>query len=234
MTKRIDFWFDWEGKLKYHCDEKEFAIDTSEKEIAFHSKNWTIKVDLKVRRIYIHSFSNAKKKRRDFSIYVRSGSLFLYNSTTDWYWYWRNKSLQDELDAYRIDKICTLNNDTIEMDIILKDNNGIPEPISEGEQTTLKLFPNDVEMEFNPKYYAHTWEDTNFIISSCKIKPDKFVIIESDDHKILYVRPKLKIDDLVDEHLLDDFNLNYPDFQRSEILNEFIKRNRERIYTTGD
>lgn len=239
MTKRINFSFNkLTGKFTVNCGP-EFEVKETEEFIELSTTNWYIKLDLIYRKIFIHSYSNAKKKRRDFNIYARSGSLFLYNSTTNWYWYWRNKNLQDELDRFSIEKIVTIEELPIEHEIVCKVNQETGEPIpvelSESDGGTIRLFPADVPVKIIPKYYAKTVNSNlDFVISQGEITPSKFVIIEYKlGHRILLIKPDIKINDLIQDHSLSDVKLEYPNLQRGDLI-EFIKRNRERLCDSGN
>lgn len=66
--------------------------------------NWI--VEIKLNRLWVVALSNAKKtNKRVTSIPVQDGSLFLQNSTHDWYYYFRVSALQTILDKYKINRI---------------------------------------------------------------------------------------------------------------------------------
>lgn len=88
--------------------------------------NWII--DIKLNRLWIISLSNAKPEpvERMFNLPVQDGSLFLHNSTHDWYYYFRNKNLQDILDKWGITRMIVTN--TVMATVIL--NKQTMKPVS--------------------------------------------------------------------------------------------------------
>lgn len=106
-TKRIDFVKRGTNKYpKVIVDGIEHVFPNDMPHQHFQLGSWTLTVTK--RYIKIFCSSKAKEKRRNFKIELRSGSLFLYNSTTNWYWYFRSAEVQEILDKLNIDKMVTL------------------------------------------------------------------------------------------------------------------------------
>ena len=105
-TARIDFIKDPEtGKYQPKVIEGRFEETRDQNKITkLENSQWCILINGP--KIILKSFSQARKKKKNvFHMNRRNGSLFLYNSSTNWYWYWRNEKFQKQLDAYHIDKI---------------------------------------------------------------------------------------------------------------------------------
>ncbi len=66
-------------------------------------KNWII--EIKDNQLFCIGLSNANKTNERIKIYkLEEGSLFLMNSSYNWYSYFRNKNMQEKLDKFNIIK----------------------------------------------------------------------------------------------------------------------------------
>lgn len=157
--------------------------------------NWII--DIKLNRIWIISLSNAKPEpvERIFFLSVKDGSLFLHNSTHDWYYYFRDKDVQDVLDEWDITRMIT--SDSIVATVVL--NKQTMRPLStvyideEGLLTDVVIKPQLVN------------EDT--IVNSIT---GKFIgdvcVIRDGTTSTAYVKPKVNI-----------INCNFKKLKRKEL-----------------
>ena len=72
-------------------------------------KNWIL--EIKDNKIYIVGLSKANSKRERISLFdLKEGSLFLHNSSFDFYAYFRDKDTQSILDKYGIQKMVAIEN----------------------------------------------------------------------------------------------------------------------------
>ena len=72
-------------------------------------KNWIL--EIKDNKIYTVGLSKANSKRERISMYdLKEGSLFLHNSSFDFYSYFRDKETQSILDKYGIQKMVAIEN----------------------------------------------------------------------------------------------------------------------------
>ena len=70
-------------------------------------KNWL--VEIKEKKLFVVGLSNANPERERVSEFsLKEGSLFLFNSSRDFYCYFRNKEIQDIFDEFNIIKMTSI------------------------------------------------------------------------------------------------------------------------------
>ena len=83
-------------------------------------KNWIL--EIKKDKLIVVGLSNANKnKDRIISYPLKEGSLFLYNSTYNWYSYFREKEIQNTFDKYKIIKCVHVYKSTFLLHFIIND-----------------------------------------------------------------------------------------------------------------
>lgn len=106
-TKRIDILFE-ENDIRVKSED-EFNISYDDYFMELLTYNWRIIINKYDSYIYIESTSNAKTtSNKKFYTKLKEGTLFLYNSTTNWYWYFRDKEIQDFLDSLSIGQVISI------------------------------------------------------------------------------------------------------------------------------
>lgn len=165
-----------EGKLYSY---KDTGIIVPTYIVTYRNKSW--KINFYTNFMEIISFSKAKKKMKSkFKITLQDGSLFLYNNNSNWYWYFREKLLQDFLDEYYIDKILSINNNYLDINI---DDKKISDNIFIGPVKNLSSYTLD------------------YINKKLHIEFNKFIIIEKrPKHRELIIQDQIDITDCIAEY----------------------------------
>jgi hypothetical protein len=194
-------------------ENSDFKIDRMKinelyvKNFFINDSMWDISIDDDI--ITIISKSKAKKKKTNkFVRPIEEGSYFFYNSTTNWYWYFRPRTMQDLLDRFSIDRMIPAEGD-IELEIYaIKDENDKIIPSDFDLIPTLKYWsPNEVEtnVKFNaiiPEYKSMIDvlkgnNGVNLCVGNIKISFKDWIIIENRvGHRELYVKKNVKVSDL--------------------------------------
>lgn len=103
MIKRIDI-------RKEEGEYQLFLIEEGGEKILDNSnlKNWII--EIKSNQLIVVGLSNANKHKDRIQFYpLQEGSLFLYNSTYNWYSFFRKKENQELFDKYNLVKAINVN-----------------------------------------------------------------------------------------------------------------------------
>lgn len=218
MTKRIDIYRE-NGQFKISIKDDHEIIQGKNNKITIVLKNWYMDVDFNAESVVLRCTSKAIIKAKDrFSFNLREGTLFLYNSTTYWYWYFRNKELQSNMDTLQASKIITINGD-ITCPIVGKMIDGIPKPIISDMFNTLKVYGLDFEYDIN-------WDaiitSNGIVIGNITFHPTKetkIFIIDDNGHRTVYTKKKYKLNSLFKETDIDTINNGfvYPNMKGSGI-----------------
>ena len=200
-TKRIDF-VARNGTIRPRIIRgwfKETEDENSRR--VFISKNWTVVIGNEKIHFECRSQSRSfnEHTKREFDIELREGSLFMYNSTSTWYWYFRKKDIQDFLDKRGISKIVSIKPNTIikltQMQLIGKNSDGkfeiLPSTIKRYESFSYWK-TNFVEMtSITPTILVNNNmlpKNTSIIISDVFFNMDKFLLVKNrEGHETLYV-----------------------------------------------
>lgn len=108
MIRRIDIIKkNFKNQIIYQLFDKNKNIigDSNSKSIIY--ENWIITFD-KNNKLILYSTSKAKIKNNKYIYNLIEGSLFLVNSSVDFYSFFRKKNIQNFLDLYNIDKLSIL------------------------------------------------------------------------------------------------------------------------------
>ena len=188
-TRRIDVHKN-HGDVKINCKgEGDFHVSlvkpSSSKnckrkyiEITFNS--WRIKISADA--TIIHCESKAKEKRRNFRIETRNGSLFFYNSTTDWYWYFRHESIQRILDEYKIDRMVNCQQPMVVLSTVLSVKN---DETSSKELSTLKYYGDNTTVSISSRI-----KNDKIDVADVTFRFKSFLIVEdgmSTSHRTIYL-----------------------------------------------
>lgn len=216
MTKRIDFKrsnkakYGWE--VKY--DKNDFIIvNQNDEKLVLKHRSWEITVNFKLSKINFISTSKAKiKTRNTFEMTIRSGSLFLYNSSLDWYWYFRNAGLQNKLDKLGIDRIIQVNNQAEIKEVYYhRFENG---KCLIDEEKSLMVFPAKPEYYYIQKAIIQPYETQN---GQEQLSPNKymihdisFIVDSKNPFLIIYNKPE----DLCSLYILNKYKIsNIPELE---------------------
>ena len=190
-TRRIDVHKD-HGDVKVNCrGEGDFHVslvepssnkDGKKKYIEITFNSWTIKISSTL--TIIHCASKAKVKKRSFRIATRNGSLFFYNSTTDWYWYFRDEHIQCILDEYKIDRMINAQQPMVVLSTVLaikeKDAKSSTEELS-----TLKYYGDDTKVSISSRI-----KNDKIDVADVTFRFKGFLIVEdgvSTSHRTIYL-----------------------------------------------
>ena len=235
MTKRIDFIRSNESKygweVKFNKGDFIIAYQT-EDGIMLKHRSWEITINFRLAKINFISTSKAKIKTRDkFEMNMRPGSLFLYNSSYDWYWYFRNATLQNRLDTLCIDKIVHVNNySEIKETYYHKYEN---EKCIIDNEKSLMVYPHNPQYVYIPKAIIQPYESKDGIE---KLSPDKYMVhditfvVDSQNpflvvyHKdvdicTLYILSKYKLSDIPELESINESIINhctYLEFEKED------------------
>ena len=209
-------------------NEDRFIIENFDKSINYTKEknedlvitldNWDLTITDTT--ILINAKSRAKNKRcRNFAIDLEEGSLFLYNSSTNWYWYFRPKILQDKLDELKIDRIISIKDDEkANVDFYaIEDMNGKLHAISnlESPVSTPKIYsPNDLKVAIfgHGNMYStkvRKGEKVYLYIAALELNFKDWMIVESrPGHRTLYLKKRMDLRDIrFNDYLIE---LTYP------------------------
>lgn len=104
---RIDFAKDTNNRFRYSIKKGYFNISKFDDTTRFDSGDWVVEFNQEMIHFTCNSVVRGANNDmvRDFTFTTKEGSLFLYTSPTNWYWYWREKHTQDVMDNFNINKI---------------------------------------------------------------------------------------------------------------------------------
>lgn len=201
-TRRIDIRLD--SNNKYYVEEnKDFIIQSDNDFIKLTSFNWIIIINHHDRYIYIESLSKAKSTRTNkFYVKLSEGSLFLYNSTTDWYWYFREKEIQEFLDEFNIGKLISIpderKNLTFHQYFIL-DLNGekvFIDSLDRNDSTMLFHSNNGIDIKANMLLLEYNLIASNTLLNfDVKLELDKFILTQRlcNGYRKLYIKSSYNV-----------------------------------------
>ena len=188
-TRRIDVHKD-HGDVKVNCrGEGDFHVslvepssnkDGKKKYIEITFNSWTIKISSTL--TIIHCASKAKVKKRSFRIATRNGSLFFYNSTTDWYWYFRDEHIQCILDEYKIDRMINAQQPMVVLSTVLSVKN---DETSSKELSTLKYYGDNTTVSISSRI-----KNDKMDVADVTFRFKSFLIVEdgmSTSHRTIYL-----------------------------------------------
>ena len=210
-TKRIDIRMDYSSGnarvkvIPIQCSGK--ITELGQGEFLFVTGSWKIKISDKQIKIYCDS--KAIKKRNRFNIATRVGSLFLYNSTNNWYWYFRQKRLQDILDYIQVDsmKICDYD-DTVSIPCCFDYTDDIYSESKVNGSPTIKFAGPGVQASIDENEILMSDENNSVRVAMIKFKIKSFVIIEFlDNHRKIYLKSGVKVEDLYRNNMLDNISM---------------------------
>lgn len=119
MIRRIDV-------VKNEDGDYELVFDGEVLDSGSKIKNWII--EIKFQQIFCVGLSNARKTDERIKIYpLEEGSLFLYNSSYNWYSYFRKNEIQDVLDKFNIIKCKSCDSDYVKIVIENYSPDNIPQ-----------------------------------------------------------------------------------------------------------
>jgi hypothetical protein len=150
------------------------------------------------------------------NIPVRDGSLFLYNSTNNWYWYFREKEIQDKLDMLKIDKIINVKDKKLMLSYCYESVDGKKVDSTNEANPTLLYYGNLHSINNVSRRF-----DVESSLGKCTIEGilDDFLLVEFlKGHRTLYVNDGIKLSDLYDKGCFNDIKmtsiLNHPELAR--------------------
>ena len=205
-TKRIDIRF-IEGKYTI-LPSKEYTVayDDTFTEVILY--NWKIILNNYEKYLYIQSESKAKTtKNNTFYIKPKEGSLFLYNSTTTWYWYFRDKETQDFLDEFNIGKVVSIPDDrtvlTFHQYYIFDETNKNLFIDSLTTKKSTRLFHFDPGTKYSCSdliVIYNSNKDQNLIDFDIKVSINKFILIEklATGYRKLYIKSSYNLNAAMD------------------------------------
>lgn len=234
MIRRIDIIKkNFENQIIYQIiDKNKNIIGDNNLEFIIY-ENWIITFD-KNNKIILYSTSKAKIKNNKYIYNLIEGSLFLVNSSTDFYSFFRKKKIQDFLDLYNIDKLSILSDkNTIAIknfffrNKITKEKIDI-EIVSKMENMNLLLPLNNYEVfsdntgeilySENIYIYNNSILDKNnieLIEELLSIKSENYIFTKSYNskndiyHNILYLSKNISIENILDKNndLLEEYSM---------------------------
>jgi hypothetical protein len=104
---RIDFVKDGNEHFRYSIKKGYFNISRTDTMTTFDCGDWFVEFNDETIHFKCNSVVRGSNNDmvRDFTFTTKEGSLFLYTSPNNWYWYWREKHTQDVMDTFNINKI---------------------------------------------------------------------------------------------------------------------------------
>jgi hypothetical protein len=201
-TKRIDIVV-YNGHVKVTPVQGYFQLKEIENErILVTTGSWKIIIDK--HSTFINCSSKAIKKQNKFKIATMNGSLFLYNSTNNWYWYFRKKKLQFILDMHKIDAVKICDTNQIELPCCFSNYDGTLSESNLEKSPTLKYFGDAVEVKLD-KTHMDIFDDTSsLIVATVLFSFKKFLIVEFlPNHRRLYVDKSYRVERLFSEGYLN-------------------------------
>lgn len=201
-TKRIDIVV-YNGHVKVTPVQGYFQLKEIENErILVTTGSW--KIIIEKHSTFINCSSKAIKKQNKFKIATMNGSLFLYNSTNNWYWYFRKKKLQFILDMHKIDAVKICDTNQIELPCCFSNHDGTLSESNLEKSPTLKYFGDAVEVKLD-KTHMDIFDDTSsLIVATVLFSFKKFLIVEFlPNHRRLYVDKSYRVERLFSEGYLN-------------------------------
>ena len=192
-TKRIDIRI-YGGKLSVTAGDQGYIMIKKLDDDRYLAVTASWKIIIGKEETYINCSSKAIKKKNKFRIQTRSGSLFLYNSTHNWYWYFRKIGLQSILDQYKIDTIVSVeNNEPITLDAYFSYIDGKYRECGLIKNPTLKYYGDNVSVDVSIDLLM----EGDIAIGSAIISFDDFVIVEYlRNHRKIYTHNEIRVEDL--------------------------------------
>lgn len=150
----------------------------------------------------LYCSSKAKQKRRNFRVSIRSGSLFLYNTTYNWYWNFRSAKVQKMLDEFKIDRMINVDTTIVSISTVFKMEDGKRKEYQDEKYQTIKYFSDDLG-----DYKVIKQGETNNVIACDVIFHfKKFLIIETkENHRLIYMN-NCKLSDIY-EYLKENMKI---------------------------
>ena len=156
--------------------------------------NWTIRADNRdLELISLSNASNDCHRRKKFHLQMREGSLFLFNSASDWYWYFRDKETQSFLDTYHINKMVSVRDtDQVELTQIheIDFSGDYYSPIIRGKFQTIKVWtlPGSEFQGIKARVTVDQVTTATKIISTVTYKVNTAMLVQNRrDHMTLYI-----------------------------------------------
>ena len=171
-----------EGDFHVSLIEPSSNKDGGKKYVEIRFNSWTIKISSTT--TIIHCDSKAKVKRRTFRIETRNGSLFFYNSTTDWYWYFRHEQIQRILDKYKIDRMINAQQPMVVLSTVLAVKDKENETSTE-EMSSLKYYGDDTSVSISSRI-----KNDKIDVADVTFRFKSFLIVEdgvSSSHRTIYL-----------------------------------------------
>ena len=110
-TKRFDVTRMEDGRIVLKEEYKNPCVISTDAGYTFNDRMWDRKI-INNRLIITAKSKAVRKPTNTFNLEIKEGSYFFYNSSTNWYWYYRDAKTQLLLDKFYIDKITSTNNST--------------------------------------------------------------------------------------------------------------------------
>jgi hypothetical protein len=193
-TKRIDIVV-YNGQVRVEPVQGYAEVQPKDGKYLITTGSWSILVSPE--SINIYCSSKAIKKRNRFKIATMNGSLFLYNSTNNWYWYFRKKKLQFILDVNKVDNVKMCETHVVELPccVSLKDN--VISESSIEKSPSLKYDGDNVTAVLDKTNMIIDSDDSSIAMVTIKFKFDKFLIVEFlPNHRKLFIHKNYRIEDL--------------------------------------
>lgn len=200
-TKRIDIRIAG-GKLDVSAGDQGYIMIKKLDDDRYLAVTASWKIIIGRRETFINCSSKAIKKKNKFRIQTRSGSLFLYNSTNNWYWYFRDIGLQYILDRYKIDTIIRVeNNEPTTLEAYFSYNNGEYGECKLIKNPTLKYYGDNVSVSVSIDLLM----DGDKALGTATISFGDFVIVEYlRNHRKIYTHNDIRVEDLYNNNRLDN------------------------------
>lgn len=216
--KRVDFYKDENGKFRYYLPNKGFYIkkEHNSTETTLLSRNWNVYI--RESGIEFHCQSLARGPMDDslcrtFNREYIEGSLFLVTTNNNWYWYWRDKEVQDILDKYDINKLVpvyTKHPVELEQVVLAKlqyDQEGqflgydvAESPIKGSESFSVYMHNTASLLDITPDIIIRhdSFEDNEcLILSKARFIVSDFLLVKNRNaHKTLYINSNFSITDV--------------------------------------
>lgn len=241
-VKRIDFSRGNNGDIQYNIHQGWFKENHLEDgSIFLTSSNWDIRIFHDKISFTCKSLSRGAGDsdiRRTFDRDIEEGSLFFYTSKNNWYWIWRDKSTQDIMDRYGINKIVPI--DTHNPMVHLEQINLLKVYYNHKKYSDYDILDSDIPN--SESFYILGSFDTNvkriepnivvkhpifkkneyMVTSTAMIQVDTFLLVrDRKEHVTLYLNKRCSIEELDKE--LSNSNKDYTSL-RPIITDKFIRK----------
>ena len=216
-TKRINFYKEKDtGIMCMHILEDDaiqrfepFKLFGELHQYKYYLKNWSITANAECTEIIVICNSKANKSKERITRFpMKEGSLFLYNSTNDWYCYFRDMDFQAILDKVHIDTIISTYKDDIVIPIccyIRKDGTLVNSTIK--QNPTIQYYGNITRCMINRDPNI-IYKNGSIMVADCMIEFSKYILIEFlPNHRKLYINKQYNLVDLYKQGEFDHISL---------------------------